>query len=75
MLVFSEAIHDLGEQNPIAAQQARPYVADFYTPGDRESRSCDTAGALVICVTGRSNSGSPLSDVAFVLQDVTAAAS
>jgi hypothetical protein len=53
-----------------SAQQALPYFSDTYAPETNESRSCDTAGLLVICVTGRSLSGSPLSDVHFVLQQV-----
>jgi S1-C subfamily serine protease len=57
-----------------SAQQALPYFSTTYAPGANESRSCDSADSLVICVTGRSLSGSPLSDVQFVLQQVLAAA-
>jgi hypothetical protein len=57
-----------------AARQALPYVDVTYAPRANESRSCDTAGTLLICVTGRSITGSPLSDVAFVMQQVQGAA-
>jgi hypothetical protein len=57
-----------------AARQVLPYVNAFYKAGDGESRACDTAGQLVICVTGWSDSGSPLSDVHFVLNQVVAGA-
>jgi predicted metalloprotease len=56
------------------ARQALPYFDRTYAPGAHETRSCDVANALVICVTGRSLSGSPLSDVHFVLNQVVAAA-
>lgn len=59
--------------SPGSASLALPYFADTYAPGQNQSRSCDAAGPLVVCVTGISYSGSPLSDVAFVLQQVTAA--
>lgn len=55
-----------------SASVALPYLAGTYAPGQNQSRSCDAAGALVVCVTGIAESGSPLSDVAFVLQQVTA---
>jgi hypothetical protein len=57
-------------RDPQAAQQALPSFDSTYVPGVNEMRDCDGAGALVICVTGRSLTGSPLSDVAFVLQQV-----
>jgi len=57
-------------QDHSSAHQALPYFADTYTPGTNEMRSCDTAGHLVVCVTGRSLTGSPLSDVQFVLNQV-----
>jgi uncharacterized protein len=57
-------------QDDSSAQQALPYFADTYTPGTNEMRTCDTAGLLVVCVTGRSLTGSPLSDVQFVLNQV-----
>jgi hypothetical protein len=57
-------------QDAPSAQRARPYASDMYVPGVNETRSCDTAGTLVICVTGHSLSGSPLSDVQFVLMQV-----
>jgi hypothetical protein len=57
-------------QDAQSAQQALPYFSDTYAPGANEMRSCDTASLLVICVTGRSLTGSPLSDVQFVLDQV-----
>jgi predicted metalloprotease len=57
-----------------SALRAEPYFASTSGLGRNETRSCDTADALVICVFGRSNTGSPLSDVAFVLQQVAGAA-
>lgn len=57
-----------------AAQQVSSAVKAFQIPGDHESRACDTAGALVICVTGYADTGSPLSDVYFVLNQVVAGA-
>ena len=56
-----------------SAQQAVQYFSGTYGLGTNEIRSCDTAGHQVICVTGRSLTGSPLSDVHFVLQDVLSA--
>jgi predicted metalloprotease len=61
-------------RDSLAAQQALPYADRTYQPKENEIRDCDAAGPLVICVTGRSPTGSPLSDVAFVLQQVLAAA-
>jgi hypothetical protein len=58
--------------NALAAQQALPSFDSTYVPGVNETRDCDNTGALVICVTGRSLTGSPLSDVLFVLQQVVA---
>lgn len=40
--------------------------------GEHESRACDTDQTLVVCVYGRSDAGSPLSDVHFVLNQVIA---
>jgi predicted metalloprotease len=57
-------------QDDPSARQALPYFSDTYAPGANEMRSCDTAGLLVVCVTGRSLTGSPLSDVQFVLVQV-----
>jgi predicted metalloprotease len=57
-------------QDSISAEQALPYFSNTYVPGRDESRSCDAVAALVVCVTGRSLSGSPLSDVHFVLNQV-----
>ena len=57
-----------------AADQVLPYVDAFFTAGDNASRACDTAGPLVICVTGYAETGSPLSDVYFVLNQVVAVA-
>jgi hypothetical protein len=56
-----------------SASVALPYFAGTYAPGQNQSRNCGAAGALVVCVTGIADTGSPLSDVAFVLQQVTAA--
>ncbi|MFN8593675.1 MAG: neutral zinc metallopeptidase [Thermomicrobiales bacterium] len=53
-----------------AAFDALPFLAATYRPGQNEERTCQVGGTLVVCVTGRSISGSPLSDVAFVLQQV-----
>jgi hypothetical protein len=60
--------------NAQSAQHAAPYFAGTYGMGTNESRSCDTARSLVICVTARSLTGSPLSDVQLLLQQVVAAA-
>jgi uncharacterized protein len=60
-------------QDASSARQVLPHAQDMYVPGDRESWMCDTANNLVVCVVGRSLNGSPLSDVAFVLQQVVAA--
>lgn len=57
-------------RDPSAAREALPFFSMTYLPGDHENRACDAAGTLVVCVTGRAPSGSPLSDVAFVLQQV-----
>ncbi|MFT4038273.1 MAG: neutral zinc metallopeptidase [Thermomicrobiales bacterium] len=57
-----------------AAQQIASAVEDFHIPADGESRACDTAGPLVICVSGYAETGSPLSDVHFVLNQVMAGA-
>lgn len=57
-----------------AAQQASSAVKAFQMPGDHESRACDTVGSLVICVSGYADTGSPLSDVYFVLNQVVASA-
>ena len=59
-------------RDALAARQALPYADNTYQPGENEIRDGDTAGPLVICVTGRSPTGAPLSDVAFVLQQVLA---
>ena len=56
------------------ARRALPYFDRTYAPKVHETRSCDAANAVVICVMGRSLSGSPLSDVHFVLNQVVAAA-
>ena len=61
-------------EDAAAAEQALPYLDSTYVPGSQEMRSCEAGGPLVICVTGRSLTGSPLSDVAFVLQQVVATA-
>jgi predicted metalloprotease len=63
-------IHRFGDAT--TAQEALPYFSATYAAGANELRSCDTAGGLVICVTGRSSTSSPLSDVQFVLQQVLA---
>ena len=53
-----------------SAEQALPFARGMYVPGENEEWSCDTARQLVVCVVGRSVSGSPLSDVHFVLNQV-----
>jgi S1-C subfamily serine protease len=53
-----------------SAELALPYYSVMYEVGENETRSCDSAGTLVICVSGRSLTGSPLSDVKFVLNQV-----
>lgn len=57
-----------------AAQLVEGAVRDFHVPGDHESRACDTVGTLVICVSGYADTGSPLSDVYFVLNQVVSGA-
>jgi len=57
-----------------AADHVLPYVDGFFAAGDHASRACNTAGAMVICVTGYADTGSPLSDVHFVLNQVVASA-
>jgi hypothetical protein len=42
--------------------------------GDQESRACDSASSLVVCVYGRSATGSPLTDVYFLLNQVVSSA-
>jgi hypothetical protein len=46
----------------------------MYVVGEHEHRNCDAVSALVVCVSGRSLAGSPLSDVQFVLNQVVASA-
>jgi S1-C subfamily serine protease len=65
-------IHQFADSSSAAV--ALPYFATTYETDRNESRSCDVAASLVVCVTGISQSGSPLSDVAFVLQQVVGAA-
>ena len=57
-------------QDAQSAQQALPFARGMYVPGENEEWACETAGQLVVCVVGRSLSGSPLSDVHFVLNQV-----
>ena len=57
-------------QDARSAQAALPYFSDTYDAGENESRSCDDAGPVIVCVTGQSLTGSPLSDVHFVVQQV-----
>jgi predicted metalloprotease len=57
-------------QDAQSAQQALPFARGMYAPGEKEEWSCDTAAQLVNCVVGRSITGSPLSDVHFVLNQV-----
>ena len=59
-------------QDALTAQQALPFFSSMYASGENESRACDAATTMVICVSGRSFSGSPLSDVHFVLNQVLA---
>jgi hypothetical protein len=56
------------------AQLALPYFDSMDVLGENESRACDSAHSLVVCVYGRSLSGSPLSDVHFVLSQVVSSA-
>jgi hypothetical protein len=56
------------------APMALSYFDRMRVLGENESRACDTARSLVICVYGRSDDGSPLSDVHFVLNQVVEAA-
>jgi hypothetical protein len=55
-----------------AAQQVLPFMRGSYVPAASEVRHCGAAASLVVCVLGRSRSGSPLSDVDFVLQQILA---
>jgi hypothetical protein len=55
------------------ARQARSFFERAYAPSGHERRSCDAANAVVMCALGRSLSGSPLSDVHGVLDQVAAA--
>lgn len=56
------------------APLARDYFNQFHVFGDRESRACDSASSLVVCVYGRSATGSPLTDVYFLLNQVVSSA-
>jgi hypothetical protein len=57
-------------QDAQSAQHALQFARDMYAPGENEEWSCNTAAQLVVCVVGRSITGSPLSDVHFVLNQV-----
>ncbi len=57
-------------QDAASAQLALTYFSNMYELGENETRGCDGTGTLVVCVSGRSLAGSPLSDVHFVLQQV-----
>jgi len=57
-----------------AAQQVLPFMRGSYVPAASEVRHCDAAASLVVCVLGRSVTGSPLSDVDFVLQQILGSA-
>ena len=57
-----------------AARQVASTVESFQNPGAHESRDCSVARALVICVTGYADSGTPAADVRFVLNQVVASA-
>jgi predicted metalloprotease len=65
-------IHQL--QDEASARQALPYFSIMFEVEDNHHRDCDVARNLVVCVSARSLTGSPLSDVAFVLQQVVGAA-
>ncbi|MCA9878321.1 MAG: hypothetical protein KC442_11085 [Thermomicrobiales bacterium] len=71
-LQLDVVVHQFSDDT--SARQVLPYVDAFFAAGDRASRACDTAGPMVICVTGYANTGSPLSDTYFVLNQVVAAA-
>jgi hypothetical protein len=57
-----------------SAREALPYYSGMYSLGENAARICNSAGPLVVCVSGHSYSGSPLSDVHFVLSQVMNAA-
>jgi hypothetical protein len=57
-----------------AAQQVVPFMRGSYVPAASEVRHCDAAASPVVCVLGRSLTGSPLSDVDFVLQQILGSA-
>ncbi len=61
-------------QDAASAQGALPYFSTMFELGSNHHRDCDTENNLVVCVSARSLTGFPLSDVAFVLQQVTSAA-
>lgn len=81
-VVFTCADPPFGRANQIdvvvhqfqEADQARRYFDRMYDLGTNASRACDHAQVLVACVSARSESGSPLSDVHFVLSQVMSAA-
>lgn len=52
--------------------RALEYFSQSNELGENESRACDSARTLVVCVFGRSATGSPLSDVHFLLNQVIA---
>lgn len=60
-------------QDEASAQQALPVFSAMFALNGTQHRDCGAAANLVVCVNARSLTGSPLSDVAFVLQQVTAA--
>jgi hypothetical protein len=57
-----------------SAQATVPYAYAGYVPGADEARLCDSARFVLTCVTGRSPSGPPVSDVRSLLQVVLDAA-
>jgi hypothetical protein len=61
-------------QDVASAQEALPYFSTMFELGSNHHRDCDPENNLVVCVSARSLTGSPLSDVAFVLQQVVGAA-
>ena len=59
-------------QDGPSAHDALPYFSTMFDLEGSQHRACDSASNVVVCVSARSLTGSPLSDVAFVLQQVTA---
>ncbi len=65
---FDVAVHQFGDA--VAARAAEPYLLRGYETGPEEARRCGTAGAVVVCVTGRGVGAPPTGDVEAVLRQV-----